>query len=231
IKNSKSKTAITMFLLLTFVASIAISIPTTQAQTGPGVVIKTYPLIDAIPNPVGVGEQVLIRFGISEALGNVNLGWTGITVTVVDPDGTTTTLGPYKTDSTGSSFTIFKPSKVGNYTLTTNFPRQNATETWTPSERGGAQILKDTIFDASSISMTLSVQAEPLPAYPDLPLPTEYWTRPIDPQDRSWYQIAGTWVERPPNSFSPYNDDAPETAHVLWARSLTDGGSTGVLWV
>jgi hypothetical protein len=83
---------------------------------------------------------------------------------------------------------------------------------------------------ASSISMDLVVLQEPLPAYPGQPLPTEYWSRPIDPQLREWFSIAGNWVERPSNSYSPYNDDAPETAHVLWAQQLTDGGLTGGLW-
>jgi len=62
-----------------------------------------------------------------------------------------------------------------------------------------------------------------------LPLPIEYWSRPIDPQLRSWFSIAGNWVERPKNSYALYNDDAPETAHVLWAKPLTTGGLTGGL--
>ncbi len=220
------KTIFSMILLLTFAASIVFTMPT-QAQQA--MTQKTYPLIDAIPNPVGVGEQVLLRFGISEALGVVNLGWDGITVTVKDPDNITTTLGPYRTDSTGSSFDIFTPTKVGTYTLTTNFPQQNVTETWFVAERGSA-LLKDTVMLASSISMELNVLQDPLPAYPGQPLPTEYWSRPIDPQLREWFSISGNWVERPSNSYSPYNDDAPETAHVLWAKPITTGGLTGGLW-
>jgi hypothetical protein len=215
-----------MLLIVTFAASLVMSIPSTQAQPAN---MKTYPLIDAIPNPVGVGEQVLIRFGISEGLGSVAMGWEDITVTVVDPDDITTTLGTYRTDSTGSSFTIFVPDKAGTYTLTTNFPEQATQAGWFVAERG-AFLPAGTVMQASSISIDLIVNEEPLPAYPGQPLPTEYWTRPIDPQLREWYPIAGNWVERPPNSFSPYNDDAPETAHVLWTRPLTVGGLTGGLW-
>jgi len=215
-------------LLLLFAASIIMTIPVTQAQAA--MTVKTYPLIDAVPNPVGVGEQVLIRFGISEALGVVTQGWEGLTVTIVDPENITTTLGQLRTDSTGSSFSIFTPTKVGNYTLTTNFPEQKVPEPgWFVAERG-AFLPGGTVMKASSISMKLIVQANPLPAYPSFPLPTEYWTRPIDPQLREWYSISGNWVERPPNSYSPYNDDAPETAHVLWAEQLTTGGLTGALY-
>jgi hypothetical protein len=65
----KSKTIITIFLLLTFAASIIISTPTTQAQP-PAPTLKTYPIIDAVPNPVGVGEELLIRTGIIQATGD-----------------------------------------------------------------------------------------------------------------------------------------------------------------
>ncbi len=67
-------------------------------------------------------------------------------------------------------------------------------------------------------------------SYPGHTLPTEYWSRPIDPQLREWYSISGNWVARPDNSLVLYNDDAPESAHVLWAKELTTGGLTGGLW-
>ncbi len=223
----KIKKILSMFLVLIFATSILMTMPISQAQAPTQ---KTYPLIDAIPNPVGVGEQVLIRFGISEGLGMVLQGWEGITVTVVDPDNVTTTLGPFRTDSTGSSFTVFTPTKVGTYKLTTNFPQQEVEQPgWFVAERG-ALLPGGTVMLASSISTELVVREDPTVFFPVQPLPTEYWTRPIDPQLREWYTIAGNWVERPPNSFSPYNDDAPETAHVLWAKPLTTGGLTGGLW-
>ena len=88
-----------------------------------------------------------------------------------------------------------------------------------------------TIMLASSKSSTLLVTSEPSQAsYPGHSLPTEYWSRPIDPQLREWYSISGNWVARPDNSLALYNDDAPETAHALWAKDLTTGGLTGGLW-
>ena len=32
------------------------------------------------------------------------------------------TLGPFTTDSTGSTYTTYVPDQIGNYTITTNFP-------------------------------------------------------------------------------------------------------------
>ena len=77
---------------------------------------------------------------------------------------------------------------------------------------------------ASTATSTFVVTEEPSLSYPGHSLPTEYWSRPIDPQLREWYSISGNWVARPDNSLALYNDDAPETAHVLWAKELTTGG-------
>lgn len=214
------------FLILAMTFSL-VALPT-NAQ--PGVTLKTYAFIDAIPNPVGVGEDVLIRFGILQQLPNVADGYEGLTVTVTRPDQTTETLGPARTDSTGGTYSLYTPNQEGTYKLKTNFPEQ----TWVWGDffnlEGGNMIFEGTTMAAStSETIDLVVQAEPLPKYPGHPLPAEYWSRPIDPQIREWAPIAGNWMIRPDNSLSDYND-APETAHVLWAKPLTTGGLTGGLW-
>ncbi len=210
--------------MLAMAASLVAS-PVTKAQ--PGTTLKTYPFVDAIPNPVGVGEQVLIKFGVLQELGSVEYGWSDLTVTVVKPDGTTQTLGPKDTDSTGSTYEMFVPDDAGTYKLTAHFPEQGCPMTFYYYE-GNFWIMEGTIMQAStSETIDLVVQEEPLPNYPGHPLPAEYWSRPIDNQLREWAPIAGNWLRRPDNAFAPYNDDAPETAHVLWAKPLTTGGQTG----
>lgn len=223
------KKTIALLLILSFVATTMMTLPNlADAQSAPR--RKTFPIIDAIPNPVGVGQETLIKTGILLQAEAVEWGWEGLTVTVTDPDGETQTLGPFKTDSTGSTYTLFTPTKEGNYTLVTDFPEQTVKHTYANREEG-YDVVAGTILEAStSESLTLVVQAEPLPDYPGHPLPTEYWSRPIDPQLREWYAVSGNWVYRPDNSLAPFNDDAPETAHVLWANPLTTGGLMGGLW-
>lgn len=220
------KTILGIFLLLIFAASTIMSF--TQAQP-PATTMKTYAIIDAVPNPVGVGEEVLIRTGIIEATGDASYGWHDITVTVVKPDGATDTLGPFTTDSTGATFTIFVPDQIGTYKLTTNFPQQTNPVTFFNLE-GGNMVFEGTIMKASNKTINLVVEQSALTPYPGHPLPTEYWSRPIDPQLREWFSISGNWLSRPDNSIALYNDDAPETAHVLWARPITVGGLTGGVW-
>ena len=222
---TKNKTAIATTLLLILATSFVMLIPPIEAQAP---TMKTYAIIDATPNPVGVGEETLIRFGIIEATGDASYGWTGITVTIVKPDSTTQTLGPVTTDSTGGTARIYIPDQVGTYTLTTNFPEQTNPVTFFNME-GGNMVFAGTIMKASTKTIQLVVQKDPLPNYPDQPLPSEYWTRPIDAQLRSWYTVSGNWLSRPENAIALYNDYAPETAHVLWARDITFGGLTGGL--
>ncbi|MEM2130562.1 MAG: PQQ-binding-like beta-propeller repeat protein [Candidatus Bathyarchaeia archaeon] len=222
LKNPQA--AITLLLASVFAISL-LAIPNANAQ----ITQKTYPFIDATPNPVGVGEQVLIRFGITQQLGSVQYGWQNLTVTIVKPDGSTETLGPYATDSTGGTAIIYVPEQTGTYKLTANFPEQVNPYTYYDYERG-AMFLAGTIMKAStSETIELVVQEESTATYPGHPLPTEYWSRPIDSQLREWASIAGNWMTRPDNSLAD-NNDAPETAHVLWAKQLTTGGLTGDYW-
>jgi hypothetical protein len=71
------------------------------------------------------------------------------------------------------------------------------------------------------------VQQEPVPIYQEHALPTEYWSRPIDTQLRTWTVLAGNWQRNPDNLVTQGNLDAPETAHILWTKTLELGGIVG----
>jgi hypothetical protein len=223
------KKTLSILILVAFLVSTIAAIPIQPANAV--ATQKTYPIADAIPNPVGVGQQTLLKCGISEAAPSASYGWTGITITVTKPDGTTETLGPFTTDSTGSTYTLYTPNQVGNYTITTNFPNNTFPITATVSGRT-QPTQAGTILLASTKSITLEVtsEAQAQPFYPGHALPSEYWSRPIDPQLREWYSISGNWVERPANSFVQYQDDAPNTPHILWNTPYEQGGISGGLY-
>jgi hypothetical protein len=177
----------------------------------------TYAFIGALPNPVGVGQEVLLHVGITQPLTNVAYGWDDLTVTVTRPDGHTETLGPFRTDATGGTGTVYVPTMAGNYTLQTHFPEQNTDA----NSQGGGIVQGTKMLASDSEILTLVVQEEPIEYYPGSPLPTEYWTRPINAQHREWYTISGSsWMD------DEYND-APEAPHVLWTKVLTTGGLAG----
>jgi len=225
IDNGKSKLfAITLTMILT-ISAILVVLPAATAQEP--IHDETAVFLGAIPNPAGKGQTVLLHLGIFQALGHVSMYWEGLTVTIEKPDGTTDTLGPVNTDSTGGTGLIYTPDQTGSYLLQSHFPEQELKWTYYSFDTGEMYMV-GTIMDASdSEVLKLVVQEEAIPYYPGHSLPSEYWTRPIDAQLREWYTIAGQWhAMGNPNLLAPYND-APEAPHILWAKQLTTGGLMG----
>ena len=197
--------------MIAFILTLTFFVPFISAANA----VKTYPLIEAMPNPVGKNQATLINFGLLNYLNTAADGW-NITVTITKPDNTTEILGggPLKTWSTGNAGHYYTPDQVGTYYLQTSFAETT---------------YRNTIYLASeSERLALIVQENPVPEYPSQALPSEYWTRPIDSQLREWYSLAGSWLTTPDNLHAPYND-GPESAHILWARPIGDtmGGLIG----
>jgi outer membrane protein assembly factor BamB len=221
--NNRTKTiAVALFLMFAMTFSL-VALPAANAQV-PEYIKATHAFIGATPNPVGVNQQTLLHIGITDGMCRTIDGWEGLTVTVEKPDGTTDTLGPYRTDSTGGIGDIYIPTIEGTYYLQTHFPEQ--WYNWTETAPHVVEFIPKFYKASTSEKLALNVTQEPIAYYPGVPLPTEYWTRPIDSQLREWSTIAGNWLATPPNSFAPYND-APESAHILWAKPLETGGLTG----
>ncbi|MCW4018848.1 MAG: hypothetical protein NWF00_09270 [Candidatus Bathyarchaeota archaeon] len=87
-------------ILLIAIAMPIIALPTATAQQ---VQKQTYAYIGALPNPAGVGQEVLLHVGITDASNWQQGPWTGLTVDVTKPDGSKETLGPFTTDLTGGT--------------------------------------------------------------------------------------------------------------------------------
>ena len=214
---------ITLILMLT-ISSILVVLPNVVAQES---INKTYPFIGATPNPVTVNQPVLFHVGISQQLTNVALGWEDLSVTILRPDGQTETISNIRTDSTGGTGVMYMPTMIGTYTVQTNFPEQTiyVQPFFSPF---GSNI---TYLASTSEELELVVQEEQIPYYPGYALPSEYWTRPINAQIYEWGAISGDWL-KPAGSYTmppipkyhPYNEDAPETAHILWTKPYTQGG-------
>ncbi len=216
ILKNKTKIVLSAFLVLTF----AISMIATQPVDAQSSFKQSYAVIMVEPDPVGVGQTMLMVLGISEPLPQAALGWEGLTVTVTKPDNTTTTLGPYRTDSTGTTFASYVPTEVGTYQFQTSFPGM-----W----------LNTTSFNryyqpSVSKKISITVQQDPVPGANPAPLPTEYWTRPINTENREWWSLAGNWLmpyyDSATNPFNPYTE-APDSAHIMWTKEIAFGGIVG----
>ena len=239
----KNKTmAIVISILFVFSMTTSMTL-LTNVSAQPGVSIPTYAFINAAPNPAGVGQTVTIGFWIDipppTANGAYGDRWNDLTVLVTKPGGTTQTLGPFTSDDTGGTFTTYTPAAVGTYTFKMSFPGQTlAGNNPAPTGQSNAQEI-GTYFEPSTSNVyTLTVQQTPTSSLPQTPLPTNYWTRPIESVNNLWYNISGNWLGLGALSFgntgmynesgnyNPYSS-APTTAHILWTKPEAPGGLIG----
>ena len=247
--NKATLCSMALILILAFPAfmSIAPSAKAIGTVASPNIVSQpTNAYIAASPNPTGVNQPVeIIGFltQISFTAGSVTgTLFSGLTMTITAPDGTNTTKGPYNADPISNAYLYYTPTQVGDYKLVLNYPGQwiNGTPTsatiWPTSGYG----YTDCYYEPSvSPVVTMTVQANPVSSYNNLPLPTEYWSNPVNAQNRNWATIMGDWLEPqgPYSSFTSYSapatdryqpyGTAPTTSHIDWTRQIWTGGIVG----
>jgi hypothetical protein len=235
-KNAKKflTSLIALILMLTMTIPL-VELPVATAHDPPWV----YPTWGycVVVNPViGVGQTEKIIFWINAipptANGQYGDRWK-YTVDIMKPDGTNDTLGPIESDPVGSIYTMYTPAEVGNYTIVAKFP--TTTLTGLPKKPGvpdasqtGYAYINDTYLASNSDPVTFVVQEEPIPLWPETPLPTEYWARPINSANIYWYTLAGNWLGGAAQTVGPTTNfgygSGPESPHVMWATSAFTGG-------
>ena len=206
----------------------AITLPTTSAHTPPWE-IPTYAYINVSPNPIGVGQQATIVVWIGDTISGTSetntIRFHDYKLTITKPDGTTHTVTwDIVWDTTSSAYTLYTPDQTGTYALNFTFPGQ--VYTWS-----GAY--QNDIYLPSTASTTLTVQEDQIELLPDTPLPTEYWTRPIEGQNTNWYIVSSQWLgtgspQLRDGKFTSIEDGVgPDTAHIMWSKPIQDGGVVG----
>jgi hypothetical protein len=242
-KKSKNKTAATMialFLALT-IAFTLVALPVANAHTPP-LTYPTFAYLAFSPTPAGVGQSVYVIMWVSPnpptAMGLAGDRWRNMTVTVTKPNGDIEKLGPWDSDPTGSTFASYTPDQVGTYKFVFNYPGQVLSQTGptglTASTadligRGTYDFINDT-FQASSATEYLTVQQEPIAKIPDYPLPTEYWTRPIEGENSAWASVASNWLGGAQIGATRNLWQAglgPESPHIMWTKPIEFGGIVG----
>ncbi len=212
-KLNKNKTlcAITLILALTIAISPMLCFPVVSAA-------KIPVAINVAVNPkiLGLGNAITISAFITPMPETWRSHYTEVYFVLTKPDGATISQGPLTTYPEGTLYYIYTPDKLGSWSVKA---------TWAGD---------DTHNGAESESFVFTVQQESLPVTPDVPLPTGYWTRPINAENREWYTISGDWYysgklsnyNASSTAFNPYSK-APETAHILWKHQPYVGGLVG----
>ena len=120
----------------------------------------------------------------------------------------------------GGGWTTYIPNQVGTYTFVFKFPGQVISLTGPTGIPGAASDYINDTFLASSAKTTLTVQQEPIPQPPSYPLPTDYWTRPIEGQNTSLVLALHQTGCGSPTDCSEVQPDgiAPNSAHIMWTK-------------
>ena len=238
---SKNKPTIALAFLIILSLTIPIALPLVSGHD-PAWSIPSYAYIILAPNPVGVGQRVSVTMWIDEPLPSASvtndIRRHDYTLTITAPNGETNSQHwDVVQDSTSIQFYQFAPDQVGTYTLKFDYAGQ--IYTWNVSGNvyggGSTQTYLNDKFENATKTTTLTVQQEQLPpAKNSYPMPTEYWSRPIEGQNTDWYAISSNWLG------SPYIEGgsgvagavqsdgiAPNSPHVLWSKPIQDGGVVG----
>jgi hypothetical protein len=148
-------------------------------------------------------------------------------VTITDPDGVIDNRTFSETDALGTVAFGYVPTKIGTYTLVASYPGESFEN---------VQYFKTNVSFKPAVSRTATfvAQQEPIQALAKTPLPTEYWTRPIDTSNTQWAPLTSNWLKmgmggsqnRYWTNFQQYGA-APNSAHILWANAFDNGGLVG----
>ena len=188
----------------------------------------SYPYIVPAPDPIGIGQTgaivMWVDYPLPGALVTNDIRRHNYTLTITKPDGTVETqhwdrMTP-DFDTTGIQYWQYTPDQVGTYVLKFDYGGQ--VFTWPGTYNGD-------IYSPSTRTVNWTVQQDPV-ATPisSYPLPTEYWTHPIEGQNTDWWAISSNWLGSPQivNRFQPYGL-APNSAHVMWSKPIQEGGVVG----
>jgi PQQ-like domain len=209
------------------------------------------------PHTLGIGQPVLINFWLEPPVA-LSRYITGFELALTKPDGSkeTMTLNSFQGDSTG--YVEYIPDQLGTWKVDLTmpgayFPAGNYTVPLGISGIAGAggvpytETFTRSLYykPSNAVQQTFIVQSEAVASWPAAPLPTDYWTRPVEFENREWATILGDYpwwgsgggsnwpADTNPYwsafyQFTPYVQ-GPTSAHIVWKRQGPFGGASGLI--
>jgi outer membrane protein assembly factor BamB len=237
ILKKQALTAISLILIMAFAATMTCM---QTVQAAPNVNVKDWAYVDPQPDVVGVGQPVVVIYGIDHVNPLASAAgpfFEGFTLAITDPNGNTQSQS-VTVDSTSFGHITFTPDKVGNYSFVLSFAGQ-----WVNMTAGMMTFFGPAPNDvnyyyepASSNKEQLTVQQEPVTGVQRVPLPNNYWTTPIYSENKGSATTIDNWLmldyDQTPRSFngmgafSPITT-GPSSSHILWTKPLQFGGLAG----
>jgi len=257
---------IALVLVFTFAATL-VALPIISAQTEytnmreggsiplpagvtPDYTQKTIAHLSVNPNPVGVGQPVSVSILLSP-ITHASRYFSNYTVIITDPNGTHEVITKQSYYGDATSWLTLTPDKVGTWKIEFifpggYFPAGNYTIAEGSVQGLGVVSFAESVYYAPSSDgpYDLTVQEDPMSYWPASPLPTDYWTRPVSPENREWWSILGYfpstgvvgeegayWSNETNTYMSNYKYvpyvQGPNSAHIVWRRAGAIGGLIG----
>ena len=276
IKNIKATLSIAMLLLMiTSTFPILTTAPanaqaaSTQSTSGslPSGVTANFTVVTVAymsirPNPIGLNQPFMVNLFPVPAP-NAERVFKDLKVTITKPDGNTEVIIKNSYPADGTAWFEHSADQVGTWSFKFDFPGE-----YFPAGRylngqiitatTGGTVYTDSVYFQPSTSpvMNITVQQDLVASYPSMPLPTDYWTRPVPYDYREWWPIAGNFPWRGPSggpmwdslypntnpywggyqisgmggpwrgTFTPWVQ-GPSSAHVAWKQQYGIGGIVG----
>ena len=215
----------------------------------PAYTIECKAYMSISPNPIGMGQLWLVNLWTSP--GDYHAFYMAdYSVDIIKPNGDTETIGPYDSYvADATAWFNYIPDQTGTWQFKFNSPGTYlpAGKYWDSPTGSGFMSSADANFTLGasvwySSSETewqnVTVQNDLVSSYPPTALPTDYWNRPIYPDKRDWYPIAGNYpftgayyfgtrtLYASNYQYTPYVE-APNTCHIAWRRMGSVAGLIG----
>jgi hypothetical protein len=233
IQRKRAIATIALLIVLSLSAFAAI-LPSASAAVAIKQPYTTFAYLSATPSPIGVNQIALVTFRVDQpAFGALSLSghFNGTSVTITRPDNKTETKTNLAMDATSSGWFQYTPTMTGTYYFQVHFPQN---QYWINSSSTQTQY---TYLADDSEMVPLVVQQDPIKYYTETPpLPTGYWTRPINAENFEWFTVADNWLMKDYDTtsrsfagmpaYAPYSS-GPQSAHILWSKPIIPGGKSG----
>jgi hypothetical protein len=262
INKAKLSVIILSILMVTSIAMITLPVQAqlaaNQPVSGPmpsGVTAEKYDTICCLsftPNPIGIRQTLLVNMWICPAITTQRLLPQAFRVTITKPDGTTDVQTLDSEPATAAQWFQYIPDQLGTWKfkvefLGTYFPAGMYYNGKVVTNSSGTQLDAAYYNPSSTKEQTLTVQQDMVWSWPPAPLPTDYWTRPANINNREWWPILGNypgtgyqgggpmWDSLYPNTNPCYSTNygfhpwvqGPNSAHIVWKRQGAIAGIIG----
>jgi len=232
-----------------------------KAGDVPDATINPIAFLSFRPNPIGLGQSLLVNFWLTPGLAS-NQRYTplgSMVITITKPDGTKDVRTMASEPATAANYFEIAPDQVGEWKLKfeflgTYFPAGQYYDGKVVLNSSGAPYRYGSAYytPSSTAEQVLTVQQDFVWSWPPAALPTDYWTRPANLNNREWWPILGNypgtgyqgywggamWDQLYPNT-NPYDSpggmgynfhpwvQGPNSAHVLWKQTTAIAGIIG----